>query len=444
MAKHQGSPNALNGEPLQEQASLRGSEIEDPFEYHMTPEEEENGLKTKHLFQTGLKKPKEVLETKIKEMSDSVGDLDQAAEDTHTSMGRYDEHVHHVNDQLNNLDKMLDQLAVLRTAQFGQHEGERMEAFDSITPQNENAITAGGTSSEAEALKAQLAEAQAKIATLEAEQTNGNSAVALPPPLPPAVPPALTDEDNASMAAPPLNFSSLIALAVIDAHEPTPLAVENEASKTNNDSVSTPGANGNWSRLGTEGLITKAGDLVPAPKQAEADRMWESLPSGQLRDRNPKYSRSLEREIDMKKFKASMKVSDLMDDTGKELARNAAKTTNAVVNAHKKMEEWHGVVTNNINDLDRFEGDVAQLRVSAARQLTDANNERLESLDKLVGQVGGTSDRSEKTLADNGSADDGGTEVVHDVPEHAASNFDTVSEDPWVRPGSKRGRQLAR
>lgn len=80
-----------------------------------------------------------------------------------------------------------------------------------------------------------------------------------------------------------------------------------------------------------------------------------------------------------------MLASDSLDATGETLQENAVKATEAIVLAHQKMEEWHGVVKTNIKDLDVAEGQMSELPMAALGELKDKNRERLKAFDSLVG-----------------------------------------------------------
>jgi len=155
---------------------------------------------------------------------------------------------------------------------------------------------------------------------------------------------------------------------------------------THLDPMERPDSNGQgWKHLDKDNLIDKAGGLVAPEDQEKANKMFETLGGGQLRARNPKFFRNLFGEIDVKNLKNAVAASDLLDDTGTKIAKNAAKTTESLVNTHKKMEEWHNVVRTNIKDLDKFEGNIEKLRKTAERDMKHKNSDRLESFDKLVG-----------------------------------------------------------
>merc|ERR1719199_248375 len=138
-----------------------------------------------------------------------------------------------------------------------------------------------------------------------------------------------------------------------------------------------------WNHLDKEGLIKKAGDLVPEDQRGRAEEMFNSLPSDKLRARNPEFFRNVLGEASVKKYKESMVASNHLYDTGRTLAENAAKTTQAVVNAHKKMEEWHGAVKSNIKDLETLDSSMKENSKDLLRELKDSNFDRLESFDKL-------------------------------------------------------------
>merc|ERR1719498_1353325 len=136
---------------------------------------------------------------------------------------------------------------------------------------------------------------------------------------------------------------------------------------------SLPGANGDWSHLDKEELIKAAGELVPPEKKAQAEALWRALPEAQLREWMPKYFKNIRAEADMKRYKASLEASDLMDDTGQNLAENAAKTMKSLVNVHKKMEEWHHIVKNSIKDVDKVQSNVDGFKEQMVEHLKDNN-----------------------------------------------------------------------
>jgi len=143
-----------------------------------------------------------------------------------------------------------------------------------------------------------------------------------------------------------------------------------------------PGEHG-WDHLDREKLIPEAANLMTPDQKQMAEKLWKYLPTDEMKRYNPEYYQALHQELDMKNVKRSMAATDLMDDTGKSLAQNAAKATEAVVKVHAKMQDWHNVLKTNIADLDRFSLDVSQMRSHALHELQGLNKDRLENFDIL-------------------------------------------------------------
>lgn len=416
--------------------------------------------RAEHLFSGGLAGSKKLLEESAADLGGNVEDLNDASGDAHTTIDRYDEHVHDMDIKLNGLDEMLSKLIDLRTRQFGQYEGDRMSGFDTISPhvaQEIQELQAAARDRERQRLEHEQAMKEAMeaasgredeeksaehMAKLLAEvkrsgnagagiiqeayklvkELNNRSSTAPAADSSLHLPGGSHEDSEADVEDSPgvpmpeemagANFSLLDLSAPGFRSESASENLENQVE----DMDSTPQGAGSedrleersegmksgdnrleeevdskksgdegWNHLDKEGLIKKAGDLVPEDQRGRAEEMFNSLPSDKLRARNPEFFRNVLGEASVKKYKESMVASNDLYDTGRTLAENAAKTTQAVVNAHKKMEEWHSAVKSNIKDLETLDSSMKENSKDLLRELKDSNFDRLESFDKLVG-----------------------------------------------------------
>lgn len=156
-----------------------------------------------------------------------------------------------------------------------------------------------------------------------------------------------------------------------------------------------------FSKLDKEALIKEAGSLVPADKRAAAEKLWRELPDASLRAWMPKYFKNIRAEANMKFLKKSLENSDSMDDAGQNLVGEATKVTNALVNVHKKMQEWHGIVKTNVQDVDKLASNQNGFMKNVLDHLIDTNDARIQDFNKLVGPatIGADKELRERIMA---------------------------------------------
>jgi len=406
-------------------------EDEDEDEHEQKKKQKEiDRLKTTHLYRKGMEQSNQHLFEAHGEMVNNLRHTEEDADIVHETMNKYSDHVHYLDKQMSGLEQKIDNLAKLRTEQFGDHEAERLKDLDDLDPEAQAKLA------EMEAIrKAKEANTAESGMTLEKEQhlsnvfeeierssKHGNLQDAL------KVLKKLNDDNGGEQASERESDAGSNSEEQSDGDDEDDQEAESSETASNgsqssllqrswiqselrpnnsdaggppdDDSAASgeqsdaaggggglnartmPGEHG-WDHLDQDKLIPGAANLMTADQKQMAEKLWKYLPTDEMKRYNPEYYQALHEELDMKNVKRSMAATDLMDDTGKSLAQNAAKATEAVVKVHAKMEDWHNVLKTNIADLDRFSLDVSQLRSHALHELQGLNKDRLENFDIL-------------------------------------------------------------
>lgn len=343
------------------------------------------------LFHIGMKPPTQALNDAIGQMSDATLNLDAAVNATHKSFDKHNEQLHHFDQQLDLLDPMLDSLDGVKK-QFSDLEPGRTESFDHIpwTTYSDDGSEVRAIDWHKERWKDGV-DGQRPMNSLIQIRSGGNGEVADKTKRSAKM---HHDENVARSGATFHEDDDEEHHEAHDAHSGARPSEDNDgndklspAAKVALGTESLPGANGDWSHLDKEELIKAAGELVPPDKKSQAEALWRALPEAQLREWMPKYFKNIRAEADMKKYKASLEASDFMDDTGQNLAENAAKTMKSLVNVHKKMEEWHNIVKTSVKDVDKVQDKVDGFKNEIVDHLKDNNKLRLSALNALVGSA---------------------------------------------------------
>lgn len=416
--------------------------------------------KTVGMYHLGMDQERDELDHNIADLTDAVhGDngVEAASEASAKAMDKYHQQMNGFQKRLNDLTPMQDKIGEDLKTQMSALETDRIRSFDKGSTGEfdsfEKALDA--TSIDDKPIRAIDAEKdmlnvnEAVEVQDDGEEDEGSSEIQL-------------KERSAHHSSPTHKLkshrhkkqnkapASLVQLKSKGASSSKPEGDEEHLHGAENIIMNVdknPGGDeDDFSKLDKEALIKEAGSLVPADKRAAAEKLWRDLPDASLRAWMPKYFKNIRAEANMKFLKKSLENSDSMDDAGQNLVGEATKVTNALVNVHKKMQEWHGIVKTNVQDVDKLASNQEGFMKNVLDHLIDTNDARIQDFNKLVGPetIGADKELRERIMAGKdlrkkaaeahykkaGSTETGaGTdEMDHEDPEE---HGEPIEDDPF-------------